>query len=108
MNYKRIKDVDLYKLPIEERENFTGIIEWRDGTLYYMLNGKHHNEEGPAIIWLNGMKCWYINGKRHRINGPAIEYVGINKPDKYYINDIETTKEGMELYYMLMKLKELI
>jgi antitoxin component YwqK of YwqJK toxin-antitoxin module len=42
----------------------------------WFLNGKQHNENGPAIIWYyeNGKieyQYWYINGNRHNENGPA-------------------------------------
>lgn len=41
-------------------------------TIYYFLNGKLHNENGPAIIYANGTQYYYLNGKRHNENGPAI------------------------------------
>jgi hypothetical protein len=45
-----------------------------DGTLKWMVNGKYHREDGPAIISPDGTAHWMINGKHHRENGPA--YVG--------------------------------
>lgn len=37
----------------------------------YILNGKIHRLNGPAIISKNGTEEWYINNKRHREGGPA-------------------------------------
>jgi hypothetical protein len=41
-------------------------------TVIYLLDGKIHNKEGPAVIYPDGTREWWINGKRHNINGPAI------------------------------------
>ena len=38
----------------------------------YIVNGKKHNDVGPAFIGKNRRE-WWINGNRHRLNGPAIE-----------------------------------
>jgi hypothetical protein len=43
------------------------------GNKRWLLDGKLHREDGPAIIYSNGSKHWYINGKRHREDGAAIE-----------------------------------
>ncbi len=51
-------------------------------------DGKHHNENGPAIIDHNiGTTAWMIEGKYHRSDGPAV----ITKTGKYYwrINGVE-------------------
>ncbi len=53
--------------------NFTGVIN-KNKSYYWLVNGVHHREDGPAIEWSNGDREWYINGKRHRDNGPAFEY----------------------------------
>jgi hypothetical protein len=34
-----------------------------DGTKNWLLNGKLHREDGPAVEWFNGIKQWYLNGK---------------------------------------------
>ena len=49
-------------------------IEDSDGSKDWLLNGKWHREDGPAIEWSDGTKAWYINGKWHREDGPAIEW----------------------------------
>lgn len=33
-----------------------------------------HNEHGPAVVCDDGTKAWLINGRRHRIDGPAVEW----------------------------------
>ncbi len=55
-------------------KNFTGIVEYIDGTKEWFLNGKLHRTDGPAIEWHDGEKAWWLNGKLHRIDGPAIEF----------------------------------
>ena len=45
------------------------------GNKRWMLNGKFHREDGPAVEWSDGMKEWRLNGILHRENGPAIEYM---------------------------------
>jgi hypothetical protein len=56
----------------------------RFGTKCWLLNGKMHREDGPAIEYADGSKEWYINGKRHRIDGPAVECVDGKKA--WYLN----------------------
>ena len=38
----------------------------------YILNGKQHRSDGPAIIFNDGTNVWYYNGLRHRSDGPAV------------------------------------
>ena len=33
------------------------------GIKSWLLNGKLHREDGPAIEWQDGVKEWYLNGK---------------------------------------------
>jgi hypothetical protein len=83
--------------------NFTGIIEFPDGTKKWYKEMKHHREDGPAIESPNGTKAWYKEGKCHRENGPAIEYTNGTKfwlkEDKLHRLDgpaIESTTEYKE------------
>ncbi|CAB4129607.1 hypothetical protein UFOVP116_55 [uncultured Caudovirales phage] len=50
----------------------------------WLLNGRLHREDGPAVTWAGGTKSWYLNGERHRIDGPAIVYP--NGDASWYIN----------------------
>jgi len=34
-----------------------------DGTKNWYLDGKLHNEHGPAIEWTDGTKLFFLNGK---------------------------------------------
>lgn len=49
-------------------------IKLSNGTSFYLIDGKLHREDGPALENINGTKEWYINNKLHREDGPAIEY----------------------------------
>ena len=56
----------------------------------WILNGKLHREDGPAIERANGDKVYYINGKKHREGGPAVERAN---GDKLYIINGKTHRE---------------
>ena len=79
--------------------NFTGIVEFSSGTKYWYLNGKLHNDQGPAIVCPDGEKHWYLNGKRHRETGPAVVYP--NGKKHWYLNGKEVNFKTFELHYML-------
>ena len=55
-----------------------------NGDKHWILNGKFHREDGPAIIYSNGDKYWWLNGKLHRKDGPAVERVDGWK--EWYLN----------------------
>ena len=55
-------------------QNYTGIIEFANGSKEWYLNGKPHRTDGPAKEFANGSKEWYLNGKFHRTDGPAVEH----------------------------------
>ncbi len=79
--------------------DYTGIVEWEDGDVWWLKNGKQHRTDGPAVIWNNGKKKWYVNNKLHRIEGPAIECA--DGSVEYWINDKKVTKEAQEMYNWL-------
>jgi hypothetical protein len=67
---------DLFDLP----GNFTGKCKIKSGgRTIYLLNGKYHRLDGPAIENANGYKAWYKKGYPHRLDGPAVEYSGGTK-----------------------------
>lgn len=41
------------------------------GEITYLLDGKLHRDDGPAVIDTDGER-WYFEGKLHRIGGPCI------------------------------------
>ena len=46
--------------------------QWGDKR--WLLHGKLHREDGPAVESSTGTKEWWLHGKRHREDGPAIEW----------------------------------
>jgi hypothetical protein len=64
---------------------------YTNGNKYWLLNGKLHREDGPAIEYSNGDKCWYLNGQLHREDGPAVEYSDGSKD--WYLNGEQLTEE---------------
>ena len=75
-------------------ENYTGIVEYPNGSIYYYLNGIIHREDGPAIISSFDNRYYYLNGKLHREDGHAI--IWYDGTVFYYINDNDITKEVNE------------
>lgn len=43
-----------------------------DVTVYQLIDGKYHREDGPAYSSKSGYSAWWVNGLRHRLDGPAI------------------------------------
>jgi hypothetical protein len=76
-------------------DDFTGILEFRDGEKRWFLNGKRNREDGPAIECPNGNKFWFLNGKYHCENGPAIERIDGTK--KWYLNGEEYSEEQWKI-----------
>src|ERR1700691_1630919 len=72
-------------------ENYTGIVEYKNGIIVYYLNGKRHREDGPAFIWGDGTVFYYLNGSLHREDGPAI--IWDDGRMEYFIIDKKVTEE---------------
>jgi hypothetical protein len=64
---------------------------WANGNKEWLLKGKRHREDGPAVEYANSYKAWYLNGKLHREDGPAVEYANGNK--YWYLNSERVTEE---------------
>jgi hypothetical protein len=47
-------------------------------------------KEYTVRVYDNGTKYWLLNGKRHRENGPAVEYP--TGSERWYLNGIEYTE----------------
>lgn len=60
--------------------SFTGIAELEETqTVIWMVNGKLHREDGPAVIFRTGQAYYYLNGSRHRSDGPALVHTNGTK-----------------------------
>ena len=44
-------------------QNYTGLVEWDDGTKAWTKNGKDHREDGPSYIRNDGHKQWWLDGE---------------------------------------------
>ena len=60
-------------------------IEWDNGSNDWFINDKRHNPNGPAVENRDGSKEWWINSKLHRLDGPAIEYADGSK--EWWVNN---------------------
>jgi len=65
---------------------------YSNGTKEWLLNGKLHREDGPAVECANGTKAWWLNDKRHREDGPAIERANGDK--EWSQNDKRHREDG--------------
>jgi len=65
------------------------------GDKVWLLNGKLHRTDGPAVEKPNGQKEWFINGRRHRADGPAIEHPngGVEWHFKWWLYGIKIPSE---------------
>ena len=71
-------------------------------TWYVDENDQYHREDGPAYFTNDGSyKVWIIHGKKHRLDGPAIEYIGGGK--QWYINDKYINCVNQEEFEQLIK-----
>jgi antitoxin component YwqK of YwqJK toxin-antitoxin module len=78
----------------------------------WYLNGKYHNEEGPAHIkyYKNGNiwhQAWYLNGKYHNEEGPG--YIVYNEDgnveyQSWYVNDKYLFKKDFTSLNMIKRM----
>ena len=97
----------------EVPKNYTGIVEWPNGSKHWLLNGLLHRTDGPAREWADGSKEWWVNGLLHRTDGPAIEWSNGSK--SWFLNGIVVNPLFFEIpncekyvdYYMTILQTEL-
>jgi len=65
----------------------------RNGTKRWLLNGRRHREDGPAIEMWDGRKEWWLHGSRHREDGPA--YEGVDGTKLWFLNDQKVHPETL-------------
>ena len=73
------------------------IIDLQDDEENWFKNGKHHREDGPAIIFPDGHKEWYWKGKLHREDGPA--KITTNGTKRWYRNGQPHREDGPAVIY---------
>ena len=71
-----------------------------NGTKTWVLKGKYHREDGPAIEHANGTKWWFLKGKYHREDGPAIEFADGRK--WWFLNGTQLSEEVHTYYSVRM------
>jgi len=77
-------------------KKFTGIVEYPSGEKGWLLNGKAHREDGPAVITPEGIQIWCQNDLAHRVDGPAIEYANGDK--EYCVLNKGMTEEHFNIF----------
>ena len=73
------------------------------GHKFWLLNGKLHREDGPAVEYADGSKSWYINGKCHREDGPAIEWSDGTK--EWYVDGEKIEVADNDTFLRMINLK---
>lgn len=63
------------------------------------------NNYTGIVVWSSG-KQWLVDGKCHRLDGPAVEYADGRK--YWWVNDVLISKEQCDLLYSVTKLKGLL
>ena len=107
---KTLKVSDEEEIP----KNYTGIVEYTNGSKEWYLNGNYHRTDGPAVEYSTGFKEWWINGELHRTDGPAVEWKNGHK--QWFLNGIEANPLFFEIpncekyidYYMTILQTELV
>ncbi len=54
----------------------------KKGNVYFLVNGKYHREDGPAIIMPNGRELYYLEGKRYMTYDEFRQAVIANRSSK--------------------------
>ncbi len=75
-------------------KNYTGVIEFYNGTKAWYKESKLHREDGPAVEHSDGDRYWYIEDKLHREDGPAIEM--LNGSKLWYIDNVYLSYRNLE------------
>ena len=68
---KTIKIRDFSEIPTD----FTGIVEYPNGSKLWYRNGKYHRVDGPAVENADGTKQWWLNDKLVYELKPIGEYI---------------------------------
>jgi hypothetical protein len=81
-------------------------VEYANGERAWYLFGQRHWADGPAVEYADGERAWYLFGKRHREDGPAIEWANGHK--EYYLYGEEYSEEEWEIEAMRLGIKNAI
>ena len=58
----------------------------------WLVNGKRHREDAPAVEWQDGTsREWFYNDRRHRLDGPAIE--GSDRTREWWIDGVQLSED---------------
>jgi len=85
-------------------ENYIGLVVCSNGNQMYLLSGRFHRINGPALINTDGYQAYYLNGKLHREDGPAAIYPKINY-QSFWLNN-KRYEEHWYWFLVLTYIKE--
>ena len=57
-----MKEIEYITEGIDKKS--TGCFKDKWGNIFYLLNGKRHRDDGPAIEYEDGYESWYFYGIR--------------------------------------------
>ena len=49
-------------------------VERADGGREWWVEDERHRLDGPAVEWPDGRREWWVENKLHRLDGPALEW----------------------------------
>jgi len=78
IKYKNISSYKYNKLSDKESKK-PYCIEFNDGTKGWIVNGRNHREDGPAVEYNDGDKYWFLNDKEYSFEEWCNE---LNKTDE--------------------------
>lgn len=93
--------IEWYKDGKHHREDGPAVVH-PDGSSWWFINGKRHREDGPAVVYSNGKKEWWVNGKRHREDGPAV--IHLNGSGEWWLNGERLYKEDFTSLEMIERM----
>jgi DNA topoisomerase VI subunit A len=77
--------------------------------VYYLKNGEYHRENKPAIECVNRFEGWFLNGKCHNENGPARIIIDSNiKEVEYFLNNKEYSEEQWKIEVKKLRKNRLV
>jgi hypothetical protein len=77
--------------------------KYPNGEKHWLLNGKLHRENGPALELSTGSKAWYLNDKLHREDGPAV--IRWDGHKRWYLHGVQIPCTTQKEFKRLMKVK---
>jgi len=64
IEYKNISNEEYYNISLKKRKEKSYCVEHSIGKIW-IINGKRHREDGPAVECYDGTNYWCMNGRKY-------------------------------------------